>query len=204
MVEVTIADIVEQESKDEAAGESRSRSVVVLMDSNGGRVLPIWVGQWEAGLIALALVGHETPRPVTYSFIASLLDGVGAHVDEVRVEALKDDTFYAIAKVSIGDITREIDCRPSDAMGLALLTDSPVYVAQAVMEAAGTDIPEEFEGRDLQREGVNKITARVEQWDRKHQSPPTEEDQEKARAQRADSYGELWTTLFGAEAEPNG
>ena len=204
MVKVTIADIIERESKDERSGESRNQSVVVLLDRDGGRVAPIWIGQWEAGLIALALSTHETPRPMTYSFIASLLEGLGAQLEEVRVEALKDDTFYAIAKVRVGETTREIDCRPSDAIGIAVLTDSPIYAAEDVMEMAGMDIPEEFGGRDLQGEGVNRIVARVEQWDRKHQSPPTKEEQEKAGAERAESHRELWTALFGAEAEANG
>ena len=112
-----------------------------------------------------------------------------------------DDTFYATAKVRLGDTTREIDARPSDAVGLAVLTESPIYVAADVMERGGMDIPEAFQGRGLQGQGVKSMIAKVEQSDLTPHTSHMEEDQEKAQAKRAESHRELWTALFGAEGE---
>jgi RNA polymerase sigma factor (sigma-70 family) len=197
MVKVTIADVIEKEN----TGEGSDQNVIVLMDQEGERVLPVWVGQWESGLIAIGLSDYEAPRPLTHGFMASLLEALGAKLEEVRIETLMDDTFYATAKVRLGDTTREIDARPSDAVGLAVLTESPIYVAADVMERGGMDIPEAFQGRELQGQGVKSMIAKVEQSDLTPHTSHMEEDQEKAEAKRAESHRELWTALFGAEGE---
>ena len=197
MVKVTIADVIEKVD----TGEGSDENVIVLMDQEGERVLPVWVGQWESGLIAIGLSDYEAPRPLTHGFMASLLEARGAKLEEVRIETLMDDTFYATAKVRLGDTTREIDTRPSDAVGLAVLTESPIYVAADVMERGGMDIPEAFQGRELQGQGVKSMIAKVEQSDLIPHTSHMEEDQEKAQAKRAESHRELWTALFGAEGE---
>jgi bifunctional DNase/RNase len=72
-----------------------------------------------------------------------LLEGAGVALESVRVEALKEDTFYAIARVRNGDVVQEIDARPSDAIPLALQMKRPIYVSEAVMEEAGIDISDQ-------------------------------------------------------------
>ena len=108
------------------------RHIVFLQDDLGRR-LPIWIGQPEATAMALILEKVQLPRPGVYQFTASLLAGAGARLREVRVTELTESTFYAQAILS--DDT-SIDARPSDAITLALITDTPIYVAAGVLTRA--------------------------------------------------------------------
>ena len=160
MVKVTIADVTDRGYQDKETGLSYARYAVMLLDSDGRRILPIWVGPAEGRAIALGLRKPEVPRPMTFSFMARVLEALGAKLEEARIEELKGDTFYAVAKLRIGGRDREVDARPSDAMALAVQTGSPIYVAEEVMERAGFDIPEEAKEAAEQRsqgKGIDRI-----------------------------------------------
>jgi RNA polymerase sigma factor (sigma-70 family) len=116
--------------------------VVILQDEPGRHALFIWIAHAEAYSIAMGLKGEATPRPLTMQFVANILKATGVQLEEVRIEALKDEIFYAIAKVRSGDNVQEIDVRPSDALALAVYTSSPIYIAEEVMERAGVPVPE--------------------------------------------------------------
>ena len=155
MVKVTIADVV--------PAESRGLHVVVLHDQAGRRVLPIYVQVIEATSIAMGLRDVEMPRPLSPHFAARILEASGAKLEEVRVQDLKDTTFYAVARLRIGDHAREIDARPSDAIALAVLTGSPIYVAEEVMEKAGKDIPEDMAEASPRGRGIDAIAEHLSQ-----------------------------------------
>lgn len=139
MVKVTIADVVKKEWKDKE-GRSYFDYVVVLNDEKGNRVLPIWIGPAEGQAIAVGLTDFQAPRPLTYHFFASLLSAADVKIDQVKIEALKGNTFYAIVRVSCGKITKEIDARPSDALALAMRTKSPIFASEEVLQLVGIDI----------------------------------------------------------------
>ena len=144
MVKVTVADVARAADVfQEEEGFGLNYAIVVLLDKVGRRLLPIWVGIHEGELIALSVLEHLTPRPLTFAFMGKLLEGAGVALESVRVEALKEDTFYAIARVRNGDVVQEIDARPSDAIPLALQMKRPIYVSEAVMEEAGIDISDQ-------------------------------------------------------------
>jgi bifunctional DNase/RNase len=92
--------------------------------------------------IAMGLSQTELPRPMTMNFMASILKAAGATLEEVRVETLKDEIFYATAKIRSGDTVNEIDARPSDAIALAVATGSPVFVAEEILEKCAVTLPE--------------------------------------------------------------
>ena len=70
--------------------------VVVLKETAGSGVLPIWVGVYEANAIALEIEKVQTPRPMTHDLLKNVLTGLNVHVQKVVVSDLKDDTFYAL------------------------------------------------------------------------------------------------------------
>jgi bifunctional DNase/RNase len=92
--------------------------------------------------MAIEVRGLFMPRPLTYNFMAKLLEAVGAVMEEVRVETLKNDTFYAVAKIRCGDRVQEVDARPSDAITLAIRMNCSILVSEDVMERAGQGIPQ--------------------------------------------------------------
>ena len=141
MVKVKIADVLKRELKDEQ-GRLLIQYVVALVDEAGRRALPIWVGPFEGQTIAMEIGKFATPRPLTFYFFSSLLKAIDAKIEEVRVESLKNDTFYAVVKIRCGIVIREVDARPSDAMALALVCDCPILVAEDVLATAANHIPE--------------------------------------------------------------
>ena len=117
--------------------------VVILQDEPGRNALVIWVGQVEAFVLAAALTKTSLPRPMTAQLTVNLLQATGTHVEEVRIEALKDEIYYATVKIRNGDNTQEIDARPSDALTLAVLMDAPIYATEEVLQQVGIAIPED-------------------------------------------------------------
>ena len=108
--------------------------IVILKDVNGNSVLPIWVGIYEANAIALEIEKVTTPRPMTHDLIKNLLAGLETQVHKVVVTELRDDTFYALIWLERDGQVISIDSRPSDALALALRTDSPIYVEEDVLK----------------------------------------------------------------------
>ena len=107
--------------------------IVILQETKGETLLPIWVGIFEANAIALQIEKIDTPRPMTHDLVKNLLRQLEAEVVKVVVTELKDNTFYALIHLKVMDKTVMIDCRPSDAIAIALRTDSPIYVADDVI-----------------------------------------------------------------------
>jgi uncharacterized protein len=110
--------------------------IVVLKDSSGDAVLPIWVGIYEANAIALEIEKVTTPRPMTHDLIKILLMGLDASITKVVVSELKDDTFYALIWLEREGKLMSIDSRPSDALALALRHDCPIFVEDKVLQSS--------------------------------------------------------------------
>jgi RNA polymerase sigma factor (sigma-70 family) len=113
------------------------RRVVLLAEHDGQRLLPVWVGVFEGDAIAIGLLRAEARRPLTHVFAAQLLNAVRARLQEVRIDRLVDETFYAQAIVESNGGTSVIDSRPSDAIALALETGAPIRVSAEVMQQGG-------------------------------------------------------------------
>lgn len=112
--------------------------IVVLKDVNGGTVLPIWVGIFEANAIALEIEKVSTPRPMTHDLLKTVLVGLHTGVKKIVVNELKDDTFYALIWLERDGELISVDSRPSDALALALRLDCPIYVDDSVLKSSKT------------------------------------------------------------------
>lgn len=112
--------------------------IVVLRDEDGQRVLPIWVGIFEANAIALQIENVTTPRPMTHDLLRNVIQDLNATVDRIVVSDVQDTTYYALIYLTRGGETLAIDARPSDAIALALRTRAPIFVEDSVIEHAKT------------------------------------------------------------------
>jgi uncharacterized protein len=112
--------------------------IIILKDEEDKRSLPIWVGIFEANAIALELEKIATPRPQTHDLIKNILEAVTAQVTKVVVTDLKENTFYALLHLKIGETEYTVDSRPSDAIALALRVAAPIYVDEDVVSKAKT------------------------------------------------------------------
>lgn len=110
--------------------------IVVLEDSQKQRMLPIWIGVFEANAIALKIENITTPRPMTHDLLKSFLNKLDISIEKIVVNDVRDNTFYAMIHCRYDNKNLLIDSRPSDAIALALRTDSPIYVEEKVVEKA--------------------------------------------------------------------
>jgi bifunctional DNase/RNase len=110
--------------------------IIILRDEEDKRSLPIWVGIFEANAIALELEKIPTPRPMTHDLIKNILETLEARVLKIVVTDLKENTFYAVLHLRIGNGEYTVDSRPSDAIALALRVAAPIYVDEEVVRKA--------------------------------------------------------------------
>jgi hypothetical protein len=110
--------------------------IVILRDIRSQLFLPIWIGVFEANAIALRLEGVEPPRPMTHDLLRSMLEQLGGRVEKIVISDLRESTFFALIHVRNHERSLAIDARPSDAIALALRTDSPIYVLRSVLDKA--------------------------------------------------------------------
>lgn len=110
--------------------------IIILSDVEGKRILPIWVGFFEANAIALQMENVATPRPMTHDLMKNLIQGLNATVKKILVNNLSDNTFYALIFLEANGETLAIDSRPSDAIALALRMKSPIFVDEEVIKKA--------------------------------------------------------------------
>ncbi len=121
---------------------------ILLKEINGNRRLPIIIGQTEAQAIALEIEGFKPLRPLTHDLMKQVIDNLGATVLEIIVDELRENTFYAKIILEVSGFTNEIDSRPSDAIALAVRTQSPIYVADSVLDIAAF-LPSDEPDKDI-------------------------------------------------------
>jgi bifunctional DNase/RNase len=128
--------------------------IVILKDESDDRVLPIWVGIFEANAIALRIEDIETPRPMTHDLLRNLLESLQASVEKVVVTDLKDNTYFAQIHLQVDGSERHVDARPSDAIALALRVEAPIYVEQEVLDQSSA----------LDQDGAPTDSERLRRW----------------------------------------
>ena len=118
-----------------------SAPLLLLKERDGDRVLPIGIGPLEAQAIALPLQGVRPPRPMTHDVFTEVITSLGGHLQRVELTELADNTFHARLVLEQSGQQQAIDIRPSDAVALAVRTETPIYVAEAVLDQAGLTPP---------------------------------------------------------------
>ncbi len=117
--------------------------VVLREQDEPHRLLPIFIGAPEASAIAIAATGQKPPVPMVHDVMAALVRSLDGQVDNVEVTNIEDGTFFAAINVAGPSGSRRVGSRPSDALALAVRTGAPVFVAEQVLEVAGSLPPDE-------------------------------------------------------------
>ncbi len=108
--------------------------LVLLMDGEEKKVLPISIGPLEAQAIAIVLQGETPPRPLTHDLLKSVCENLGGEMEKIVITDIKESTFYAEVYLNQNSETLVIDSRPSDAIALALRFGAPIYMATRLVE----------------------------------------------------------------------
>jgi len=131
-----------------------SMPIIILKNTEGDAVLPIWVGIFEANAIAMQLEKVISPRPMTHDLLKNVIEGLKAEISRIVITDLKDNTFFASIFLERNGDSLCIDSRPSDAMALALRAEAPIFVEQSVLEKSAS--PEQG--------GDSEETERLRRW----------------------------------------
>ena len=118
----------------EIAYDVMMNPVVLLLDEKELKALPIWVGPFEAHAIAFALQGIRLDRPLTHDLLKSVCDRLEAKLSMIIINDVRDGTYFA--EIHMWHSGRELvlDSRPSDAIALALRTETPIYMSEKVAQ----------------------------------------------------------------------
>ena len=133
--------------------------IVILKAEGGARLLPIWIGLFEANAIAVEMEKVVAPRPMTHDLLKNAIDLLGARVERMVVDQLQENTFFASIYLRCESGERRLDARPSDAIALALRTGAPIFVTGDVLaRSRGIELDEDLGEADQWRQWIDHIT----------------------------------------------
>lgn len=128
--------------------------IVILKDDDEKIALPIWIGLVEASSIATELEEVELSRPMTHDLMRQILERLDTEVESIEIYDLSDKTFFAKIHFQQGNDAFSIDCRPSDALALALRCDADIWVLKHVIEKS----------RKLQEQADENGDSQAQKW----------------------------------------
>jgi hypothetical protein len=133
--------------------------IVLLKDASDRRALPIYIGQEQARAIMGALENQKPPRPLTHDLIVNILEAWNMSVERIIIHSLQKDTFYAALIIKQGDVKKEIDARPSDAIAIALRTNTPIWVMEEVI--ADASIPVDRDADEAEQQAFKEFISNL-------------------------------------------
>lgn len=151
MIEMKVAGI--------ALDAATRNPIVILRDGIERRALPIFIGQDQAKAIISVLEGQRPPRPLTHDLMVNILEAMGGTLERIIIHSLQDNTFYAVLVVNEGEQKKEIDARPSDAIALALRTNTSIWVMEEVVLEAS--IPVDREADEAERQAFREFISKL-------------------------------------------
>jgi len=147
---------------------SNGTYALILKEVDGSRRLPILIGTPEAGAIYNELEGIKAQRPMTHDLIRDILTALDASIIEVCINEMRDETFYA--SIILDSTSQEVDCRPSDAIAIALRCNAPIFITESLLDEVsilpeGLGDDETHEGEEDDDDELKEIRIKAEKVD---------------------------------------
>jgi bifunctional DNase/RNase len=114
--------------------------MVLLLDPDQRRAVPVFIGESEAFSIRLRLSEQHYPRPLTHDLLDSMVAKLGGKIEQVRVERVEEGAFVATVVLTRAGEVSELDARTSDAIALALGNRAPILMAEEVLKSSALDL----------------------------------------------------------------
>ena len=117
--------------------------------------LPIRIGPIEALSISAGVEGSPSGRPLTHELLGTIIDKLGASVSGVCINDVRGTTFFAqLFLIDAAGSQHIVDCRPSDAIALAVRKAIPIFAEEKVLSTATmpdfAKVEAESQERDLE------------------------------------------------------
>jgi hypothetical protein len=139
--------------------------VLLLQETEGeGRTLPIFIGSPEATAIAYAIQGVDMPRPLTHDLMKDMLDALEIGVERVVVTELRGSTYFAELHLLRQGVRTVVSSRPSDAVAIAVRTETPLFVSDELMEAEGIMLSLEADEEDEEAEVPDELVGQFRRF----------------------------------------
>jgi bifunctional DNase/RNase len=139
--------------------------VLLLQETDGeGRTLPIFIGSPEATAIAYALQGVSMPRPLTHDLMKDMLGALDINLERVIITELRGSTYYAELHLLRGTERTVVSSRPSDAVAVAVRTETPLFVSDDLMESEGIMLALESEEEDESSDTPDELVGQFRQF----------------------------------------
>jgi bifunctional DNase/RNase len=119
--------------------EMSDQQIIVLKEAEGERSFPIVIGTYEAASISRRVRGDTTPRPMPHDLVVSVIEQLGGEVQDILINDLVQGTYYALLRIRHDGELINVDCRPSDAIAVAVTLNVPIYVNESVLGEALED-----------------------------------------------------------------
>jgi bifunctional DNase/RNase len=119
--------------------EINDQQIIILREVDGERAFPIVIGMFEAISIDRRVKGTQWPRPMTHDLIVNMVNELGGDLQDIYINDLRDHTYFAQIRVRRDGELVQVDCRPSDAIAVAVTAKVPIYVAESVLEEASSE-----------------------------------------------------------------
>ena len=130
---------VHMELKRIIISEINEQQVIMLKEVEGDRSFSIMIGIFEATSIDRRVKRMPSPRPLTHDLVANVIDQMGGELSDIYISELREHTYFAKLRIKLNGELVEVDCRPSDAVALAVTASVPIYVAEEVLEEVTGD-----------------------------------------------------------------
>lgn len=137
-------------------------NVVLVRPKGSDLAVPIFIGQLETQAILIGLGGVEVPRPLTHDLLLSVIGNLGVSLDRIEINGLHEGTFFARLVLIREGVTHMIDSRPSDAIGLAVRSKCPVFIAESVVDEAGISVNLVTEGGTVRTSVADNDSTQVD------------------------------------------
>lgn len=114
--------------------EASDQQIIIIKERGGERSFPIVIGIVEIFAIDRRLKGIQAPRPMTHDLLGAVIESLGAKIERIVINDLRNHTFYARIVLRQNGELIEVDSRPSDAIALGVATDTPIFVDEQIFE----------------------------------------------------------------------
>ena len=143
------------------------QQVIFLKERDGDRSFPIMIGSNEARAIDRRLKGIGTPRPMTHDLLADVIENLGGRLESILINDLREHTFIATLFISRGEEMIQIDSRPSDAIALGVAFDTPIFVAEHVLDGILNEPTTKKDRIELLRQRLAMLADRIDEFSRR-------------------------------------
>ena len=127
-------DLVEAQIGGLALDVTTNSPVVTLSPKDSKKILPIWIGHYEAWAIGMEMSGVVSKRPLTHDLLYGIVKSMGGEIEKIVVTELKEQTFFAKILITHNGSVIEVDARPSDSIAIALKAKAPIFVNEELFQ----------------------------------------------------------------------